>query len=175
MRRQVFNTLDCAHFLTFSTYQRVPVFGDDRFCLRFLDVLDRERQRQDFEVWAYVLMPDHVHVLIWPREAYDISSILRAIKQPVASTVLSTLRRDNNSMLHGLLHRSSRKYRLWQAGGGFDRNLRTNDMTMNAMAYIHQNPVSAGLAEIPEQYRWSSAGWYAGFADTPFRVDPNRY
>ncbi|MBS1714156.1 MAG: transposase [Armatimonadetes bacterium] len=172
MRRRVFNTPGEAHGLTFSTYRRTKVFTEPRFCGLFLDVLDRERKNLKFEVWAYVPMPDHAHVLIWPTERdYDVSEILRAVKQPVSARILSLLRFESDPRLPRLWNEASQKHRLWQAGGGYDRNLVSRGLLAKTIDTIHDNPVVAGISKLPWDYEWSSAGFYQGLSDGPFKVD----
>lgn len=172
VRRKVHNTPGEAHALTFSTYRRTKVFTDPRFCELFLEVLDREREKLRFEVWAYVVMPDHAHVLLWPTERdYDVSEILKAVKQPVSARTLSLMRFGGDPRLPRLWNEPSQKHRLWQAGGGHDRNLCSRGLLSKTIDYIHDNPVVAGLAQLPWEYRWSSAAFYQGAADIPFAVD----
>lgn len=144
MRRIAFNTPGEAHSLTFSTYGRTKVFANGQFCEIFLDVLGRERTRLSYEVWAYVLMPDHVHLLLWPKDkAYEVSEVLRALKQPVSMRALSLMRFERDPMLPRLWNEPSQKHRLWQAGGGHDRNLVSRGLLSKTVEYIHDNPVAA--------------------------------
>jgi REP element-mobilizing transposase RayT len=61
-----YNTPGDAHELTFSCYRRQTFFNDSVACHMFLDELNKSRGIYDFKLWAYVLMPHHVHLLIWP-------------------------------------------------------------------------------------------------------------
>ena len=73
-----------AHELTFSCYRRQPFLNGDRSRQWFIDAIEKARKRHSFHLWAYVIMPEHAHVLVWPtRSPYDISSILSTIKLPV--------------------------------------------------------------------------------------------
>jgi putative transposase len=56
-----------AHGLTFSCYKRLPSLATDEAKLLFLDKLHRARKKHDVDVWAYVIMPEHVHLLVHPR------------------------------------------------------------------------------------------------------------
>ena len=127
----------------------------------FLRHLDAARNALRFELWAYVVMPEHVHVLIKPLEAnYSVSEVLSAIKSPAAREIYR---------LHPHLREASRiernnrppEYRFWQQGGGYDRNLFSVRSIWNEIHYIHQNPVKRGLCEVPIDWTWTSAGAYA--------------
>jgi len=62
-------------------------------------------------------------------------------------------------------------HRFWQAGGGYDRNVFSDEAVRKAMEYIHNNPVRAGLTQLPEEYAWSSARfWLQGGAE-PIALD----
>ncbi len=70
-----------AHEMTFSCYHRFDYLNDRTSCLLFLEELGRAKQLFKFKLWAYVLMPNHVHLLLFPYEAtYKISAILQSIK-----------------------------------------------------------------------------------------------
>jgi putative transposase len=66
--------------------------------------------------------------------------------------------------------------RFWQKGGGFDRNAATSTsfgaLKASRVRYIHRNPVERGLAERPEDWRWSSVRWWMGRRDGEFPCDP---
>ncbi len=153
-----------AHELTFSTLGRRPLLNSDRVKKWFLENLDTARSRWNFHVWAYVLMPEHVHLLIWPQsESYSISKILIGIKKPVAYRAISYLRETNPEKLHALkVEEASGKnsYHLWQPGGGYDRNICVESTVWASIDYIHNNPVRRGLSESPDGYAWSSSAQY---------------
>jgi len=109
-------------------------------------------------MWAYVIMPDHVHLLIWPRQRdYSISEILRAVKRPMSF----------RAHRQGFIAEPG----FWLPGGGYDRNITTPQAVHSEMAYIHANPVRKGLCARPEGWRFSSAGFWAGYEDIPLKMD----
>jgi putative transposase len=164
-----------AHELTFTCYKRLPLLSKDRTRLWFVNALDQARDRWKFDLWAYVIMPEHAHVLLAPREAeYDISLILKAIKQSVARRAIDFLRAEGRDWLEHLAVPTSKdvtEYRFWQAGGGYDRNIDQARTAWNSVEYIHRNPVRRGLVRAPCEWEWSSARWYAGEADVRLRMD----
>src|SRR6476469_2848602 len=73
------------HALTFSCFRCQSFLSSERSRQWLIDAIDRSRSKYGVQLWAYVIMPEHVHLLIWPTtEDYDISNILSAIKQSVA-------------------------------------------------------------------------------------------
>jgi putative transposase len=63
------------------------------------------------------------------------------------------------------------RYRFWQRGGGYDRNVMQPKSAYLQIDYIHQNPVRRGLCSRAEDWQWSSAADHAGSRDGPLRVD----
>ncbi|MFQ5805189.1 MAG: transposase [Phycisphaerae bacterium] len=164
-----------AHYLTFSCLKRRPFLTSERACGWFIESLKDAREKHEFDVWAYVLMPEHVHLLIWPtRPAYSISDILGDVKQPVTRATLKFVRKHAPEFLARM--RDARpngksSHRFWQRGGGYDRNLNTPRSITEKINYIHENPVRRGLVAVPTDYRWSSAAFYAGKTDVDLVPD----
>jgi len=141
----------------------------------FLFHLDAARKKWKFEVWAYVVMPNHVHILIHPlQKKYSMTAIRRDIKRPFAREMLSRIRTEapaTAKLLVAGIRDGSRQYRFWQTGGGYDRNLFTPEAIHASIGYIHANPVRRGLCESEVDWPWSSARWYAEMSGCVFEVD----
>lgn len=174
-RKRTFNDPGHAHFLTFSCYRRWPLLSKDRSRQWLIDAIDGSRNKFDFDVWAYVIMPEHVHLLIWPRQPeYSLPTILAAIKRPVSRLAKEHLTATRNSeWLEKLtVHRGQRDvFRFWQQGGGFDENLWNDRPIENVIDYIHANPVRRGLVQRSTDWFWSSARSYSGIGEGPLRID----
>lgn len=129
----------------------------------------------DFALWAYVFKPEHVHLLIWPRQpVYDMRTILKEIKGPVGRTAVEHYACHAPQLLTRLTVEKAGKveHRFWQRGGGYDRNI-TQLKVLHAMIdYIHANPVRRGLVKAAKDWKWSSAGWYENAPLNPLRPDP---
>ena len=126
------------------------------------------------ELWAYVIMPEHVHLLIWPTQhQYSISAILTSLKQPVARKALDYLHAMSPGWLKNLQVVRAGKigHRFWQEGGGYDRNILDEHVAWTCVEYIHANPVRRGLVEHPTNWHWSSARSYAGMDDVILQID----
>ena len=124
---------------------------------------------------AYVLMPEHVHVVVYPRKAeYEIQAIRNSLKVPVQRKALRYLRAKAPAFLEhlrdvqpdGTVH-----HRFWQRCGGYDRNVTDPATLLQMIEYIHNNPVRRGLVSKPEEWIWSSARFYAGHSAVPMRMD----
>jgi putative transposase len=163
-----------AHYLTFSCLHQQAFLKGQHAPVWLAEALGRARTRYPFDLWAYVFMPDHVHLLIWPAEGTSISTILKAIKEPVAKRSLCWVRKHRPDFLARMEDRQPNgkcSHRFWQRGGGYDRNLWTPQEIWEKVSYIHNNPVRRGLVERPEEWLWSSwRAWNEGVAE-PIPID----
>ena len=163
-----------AHCLTFSCFQRRPFFNGRLTPAWFLESLDAARHKESFDLWAYVIMPEHVHLLVFPAEGSEISRILRRIKKPMTDRVLAWVTRNSPSFLARMEERrpsGKTSHRFWQPGGGYDRNVLSAEEIHEKLRYIHANPVRRGLAAGPAEWAWSSfRAWEEGL-DEPIAID----
>ena len=162
-----------ARYLTFSCSRRLALFSNDAIKDVFVEELSRSRERLGFGLLAYVVMPEHVHLLVWPRlpEA-PVSKVVWDVKRAVARRVIGRWREIDAPVLERLQHH--RGVRFWQRGGGYDRNVFTRDELEEKVGYIHANPVRRGLAVRPTDWAWSSARWYAGEREGELGMDEVR-
>jgi putative transposase len=154
-----------AHELTFTCYHRFRFLASDRTGGWLAEAIEQVRVELDFALWAFVFMPEHVHLIIWPWQVrYTVSSILKAIKAPVGRRAIQYLESHAPEWLPRITrHRGKRTERLfWQSGGGYDRNIDEPKTLVAMIEYLHHNPVRRGLVDRPSDWRWSSAGWYEG-------------
>lgn len=163
------------HELTFSCYRRYPFLKAERTCGWLAWSIGRARALRDLDLWAYVFMPEHVHLIIRPRRpGARIASILKIIKQPVGRRAFRHLEAHASHWVPRLTReRNGRIERLfWQPGGGYDRNIVEPGTLASALIYVHLNPVRRGLVDRASDWRWSSAGWYEGEPKNDLRPDP---
>jgi putative transposase len=78
-----------SHFITFSCYHRLPRFKDNRLGDMFLQSLEQTRQSYQFRVYGYVVMPEHVHLLVSEPESDELSKTIQALKISVARRALN--------------------------------------------------------------------------------------
>ena len=170
-----YNSPGDAHHLTFSCYQRLPLLQSDRLREWLAESINSARESQRFDLWGYVFMPEHVHLLLCPlQDGYSISRILSAIKRPVAYRAIGHSKKTQSKLLAQLTSQcpdGTIKHHLWQAGGGYDRNLNTAKAIHEALDYIHNNPVHRGLVERADDWFWSSYGGWWGKREGRIRID----
>ena len=167
------NTPGEAHFLTFSCYQRRHFLARDRTRRYVIEALESARERFQFHLWAYVIMPNHVHLLVFPlEEEYDMAKIETAVKLSVSRRAMNYLRKHNPDGLR-LLETGQRytPHRFWQQGNGYDQNVDSREAVFEIVKYIHDNPVRVGLCDKPEEWYCSSAGEWIEEGRGPLRLD----
>jgi putative transposase len=164
-----------AHSLTFCCFRRQPFLTKDRPCQWLADAIALAREKHEFDLWAYVFMPEHVHLLVCARHTpYDVSKFLATIKQSVTHKAIAHIRQHAPAFLDRMLDaqpNGRRHYRFWQRGPGYDRNTWTDNALLAEIDYIHANPLRRKLCERPEDWNWSSAADYVHARRGPMKVD----
>ena len=164
-----------AHALTFSCFHRRPFLSRERTCLWLVEALEQARRNHSFDLWAYVFMPEHVHLILWPTDpSFRLGTVLAAIKVPVSRRALSFVTKHAPEFLDTMRDAQPNgrlSHRFWQRGGGYDRDLHDPGTIHATIDYVHANPVRARLVERPELWRWSSAAYFAGEGAAPLEPD----
>jgi putative transposase len=167
-RKRVRHIDDPGHVreLTFSCYRRWPLLTIDLWRQLLSESIDRATGRHRYQLSAFVFMPDHVHLVVFPISgASGIDALLLAIKRPFSYRVKQLLQQSRDELLERLTIRQRpgvSSFRFWQEGPGYDRNLTEPKTVVAAIEYVHQNPVRRGLVKHAVDWRWSSARYYLG-------------
>jgi putative transposase len=173
--RQNYNQPGDAHELTFCCYHRYKFLQAERTAEWLKQAIDEARAEFDFAVWAYVFMPEHAHLIVWPRRPkYEIADIRKAIKEPVGRKGIAHIQVHAPEWLPRVTRQRGKRIErmFWLSGGGFDRNITDGETRLRMIEYIHLNPVRRGLVERVIDWKWSSAAWYVLGRPTPIAVDP---
>jgi len=137
------------HFITFSCVRHRPILGTEPARDTFCDLLERTRELYAFDIFAYVIMPDHVHLLVTEPEGKPLSVAIQILKQRFSKT-------------------RAEKH-VWESRY-YDFNIRSEKKRAEKLRYIHWNPVRRNLVQKPEEWRWSSFRDYAGLHRGPVTV-----
>lgn len=147
-------------YLTCSCFHRLQLLNNDAIKNHFVKYLCESQTALDFKVYAWVLMPDHFHLLLRPKDqAQTIEQILRRIKSGFAYSVINRWDKLHAPILKRITDKRGRR-RFWQSGGGYDRNIFSEEELIEKIGYIHRNPVNRQLVDRPSDWKWSSARWY---------------
>ena len=160
-----------AHFWTISCRRRLTFFHDDALKQTVIDGLRLLQRRFDVCLVGYVIMPDHLHVMVYPHprgddEPIPVSRLLHAFKKHIGFHGKQRLREVWR--LQGKLW--SRPLNTWATGPrseqtiwtvrGYDFNVRTRKALIQKLDYCHKNPLTRGLVERAEDWSWSSYRYY---------------
>ena len=132
------------YFITTTTYKRERIFTDEQTCKILLVALEFFKLTLNYKIFAYCLMPEHLHLILQTTGKYNPSYIMRMIK-------------GNFSRKFNMIH--SQQGKVWQEGY-YDTGIRDIGMMLQKIEYIHDNPVRAGLVTSPDQYPFSSYIFY---------------
>jgi putative transposase len=149
---------ETCYFITCTCYRRQPLLGTPARRDLFLSVLEQVRRRYAFVVVGYVVMPEHIHLLLSEPQETNPSTVMQALKLGFARRVLARKRRNQNPAQgrpfdHAPQHIWEKRFH--------DFNVWTERKGVEKLRYMHRNPVKRGLVESPELWRWSSFRFYS--------------
>ena len=149
------------HFITFSCYRRSPYLGTIIARNRFVRILDEVRSRFDFALIGYVVMPEHVHLLISEPAEGNPSKALQVLKQKVS-----------RSLSEGKLPfaRENPSKAFWQRRF-YDFNVWSEKKVREKLDYMHSNPLNRRLVAHPRDWPWSSWSFYEKGKRGMIRID----
>jgi len=137
------------HFITFSCYHRLPLLTRKDGYNIFEIELEATRRRYEFVVAGYVLMPEHVHLLVNEPHIATLATVIQVLKQ----TTSRKLKQPEDPQFW------QRRY--------YDFPVHGEAKRIEKLRYMHRNPVQRGLVAKPEDWPWSSFRHYAtGVAET---------
>ncbi len=181
-----YDHLRTARFVTFSCHRRLPLLISDPVIQTVVDELVAVRARHLFRLLGYVIMPEHVHLVIHPRPDSKLGLVIAEFKSRSAARIIAAAKThlkggtpgNLRGGAHGLvlpevcrvIRAGKSRYAFWQARC-YDHNCRTTATVAEKINYCHNNPVKRGLVTQPTDWRWSSYGWYYGRADVPITID----
>jgi len=162
MTRRLYRSYGCGylHFITFSCYQRSAVLGTAARRDLFLSILEQVRRNYRFVVVGYVVMPEHVHLLVSEPERGTPSTVMQVVKQRFARRVLREQRSKSRRAQGRLWPEDPVDQHVWQRRF-YDFPVWTENKRVEKLRYMHRNPVKRRLVPEPEQWRWSSYRSYA--------------
>ncbi|MGO9936942.1 MAG: REP-associated tyrosine transposase, partial [Terracidiphilus sp.] len=138
------------HFLTFSCYHRLPYLKRPEAACLFESALEAVRRRYGLAVLGYIVMPEHIHMLVNEPKRCRLDRLIQALKISVA--------------------RRQPERPFWQARY-YDFNVHSAERTTEKLRYIHRNPVARGLVSRPEDWPWSSYRHYASGIDGTVQIE----
>lgn len=173
--KRIDNT-NTVRFVTLSCFHQMSLFKTQFAILTFIKHLRNIKAKYNFKLYGYVIMPDHVHLIILPPEKTKLAIIINELKSLTAREVLHYWKIKNLNVLKHLVIKKDgvKRHAFWQRRY-YDHNCRTRDIVLTKLEYCHNNPIKAGLVETPEQWRWSSYRACNGLEGVAIEIDELEY
>lgn len=150
------------HFVTGNFLNRLPVFTDPNCCTSFLEKLSALNRDWPSKLITYVLMPDHFHLIVNPRDGRikEFTGHLKAVSAKAMVQANSRFAFPEVAKGHQVWQESFKSMGLWSGW-----------MISQKINYIHANPVKARLVRTAKDYRWSGFRSFYSMGDEPLAVD----
>ena len=157
------------YFLTFQVVDWVDIFSRKVYRDIVLDSLDYSRKHKGLQVWAYVIMTNHVHAILSARNG-DLPNLIRDFKRFTATKIIKMIPLVHESRMDWMLKRfefkarsnvRSSQHQFWTHENHAEV-IYTQDFFLQKLTYIHLNPVRAGWVDKPEEWLCSSLRNYLG-------------
>jgi len=155
VRRRVYDREKHIHFVTFSCYKRRKHLQHDRAKRIVIGTMGSRLAKQNGLCLGFVVMPDHVHALVWFPEVMQLSQFMNKWKELTSKSLKQVL----PWMFPKYWSTMESADPIWQPKY-YGVNIWSRDKLEEKLDYIHQNPVRAGLVESATDWLWSSARWY---------------
>jgi REP element-mobilizing transposase RayT len=161
---------DKAHFVTITTVGWIDVFTRLNHKITIIDSLSYCQKQKGLEIYAYVLMPSHLHLICRAKEGFELQNIIRDFKKFTSKKIIQSIKEEPESRREWLLELFSKacehlkreqEFKVWQDGYHAEE-LFSNKFIYEKINYIHQNPVKDMIVEKAEDYLFSSARNYSG-------------
>ena len=168
-----FSENEIPHFITMTLVEWIDLFNRERYKEIIVDSLKYCIRHKGLVVHAYVIMSNHIHLIISTREQKKLAHIVRDFKRYTAKVLYETLKQDSeesrrNWLLwivesQGQRSSSNEKMKIWRHEN-HPIPLDDDFVLEQRIQYIHENPIRAGICHEPQHYIYSSAGQYEGEA-----------
>jgi len=154
-----YDNLGTSRFVTFSSYRRRKYLLEPGTPELIIAQLRAAREKYLLKFWGYVIMPEHVHLVLLPPDGMKLGLLIREIKSKMARQYFSVRTQGIDGQ------------RVFWQKRCYDHNCRSFETVMEKIHYCHFNPVRRGLVSDPADFEWSSYNWYQGRRDVPFAMD----
>jgi putative transposase len=159
------------HFITFSCYRRLPLLKSMRSREVFVQELGKARDELGFHLIGYVVMPEHVHLLMSEPKNGTPSSALQKLKQRVSRKLRKRTKRASAAQLQLQFGGEGGGKRPFRQHRFYDFNVYSKGKKNEKLNYMHANPVIRGLVKDPKDWPWSGWSFYRKGEPGLLRVD----
>jgi putative transposase len=157
------------YFITTTVVDWVDAFTRKELAEVIVDSLIFCQKEKGLIIYAWCLMPSHLHMIVSAQGGKNLSNIFRDFKKFTSKRIISTIKDINESrewllnkfQFAAKIHSKTDEYKFWQ-DGFHPIILETNYLMEQKLNYVHNNPVEAGIVFEPQHYVLSSAINYSG-------------
>jgi len=163
--RYRFGDSERSHFITFSVIEWIDVFSRECYKEILVDSIKFSIANKGLIVHAWVIMPNHVHMIVSAMQGHDLMGIIRDIKKftsrKITEAIKENVQESRKQWMLWLFKSAAAKnsnnndYQFWQQDN-HPIELITKEMIDQRLNYLHENPVKAGLVWEPADYKYSS-------------------
>jgi REP element-mobilizing transposase RayT len=157
------------YFITATVVNWIDIFSRPIYKYIIIDSLKHCQKEKGLEIYAWVIMTNHIHLIVSAKPNFNLSNILRDFKKFTSKAIIESIQLENESRRDWMLNHfeyaaklstKNKYYKLWQDGNE-PKIIYSNEFMMQKIDYIHNNPVKAEFVNYPEHYKFSSAVDYA--------------
>jgi putative transposase len=154
-------------YITSNIFDRINIFTRPSFIIPIIDSLNYYRYQYACKLLGYVIMMDHIHLLIWPQDAEVIADFMRDFKRFTSGRITRQAKLEGKTdwveKFEDAGNETSRAdYKVWQ-DSFWEQTIYTQTFLEQKLNYIHMNPVRAGIVDEPPKYPYSSyRNYYLG-------------
>ena len=156
---------DQAHFVTSTVVVWLPIFTTASRCDILVQSLEYCRAHKELKIYAWVILDNHFHAIL---SAPDLPRVMADLKRHTARRLIELLDAEkaewlsNQLRYHRVSHKTESEHQVWQEGY-HPQSIPTDEIMLQKLEYLHNNPVKRGLVASPEHWRYSSAHeWLPG-------------
>jgi putative transposase len=169
------NNDDWVYYITTAIYNRLPILVRPTYVIALIDSLNYYRYKHHFLLPGYVIMPDHIHLLISPHSELDVSAIMRDFKKFTSVRIIRQAEVEGKDEWLSAFEaagqvtgRSQKK--VWQ-DSFWDKAIYSERFLRQKLNYIHRNPVRAEFVDDPGKFPYSSYRNYVDGDDSLIEID----
>jgi putative transposase len=151
-----------AQFITITNLNWIPLLQNDHHKQIVVEALETRIQKKEVTVYGFVIMPNHMHIIWQLNDGIVREHFQRDFLKFTARSLLNFMRMNNDPLLNSLkVSAIDRKYQVWERNS-LSIDLYSEKAFVQKLNYLHNNPVSHKweLANLPEEYNYSSARFY---------------
>ena len=155
---------EATYFITCTVVEWIPIFTRKPYLDILIDSLQFCRQYKGLKIYAYVILDNHLHLVVAGNRLKD---IIRDFKSYTAKRIISLLEEERKTWVLNQLQyykkatKTESLYQIWQEGF-HPKEIISEEMLEQKIDYLHNNPVRIGMVEEPEYWVYSSARDFAG-------------